>query len=166
MSEKSIENEIKFFVKSERGWVTKIHADGVQGKDTVDLIGGLYGKPFYVEVKKDEHEEPSKIQEYLLDRAAQSGYVAGCIGSLEAFKDLFVQSLHDQPMFSQTLHSVLTIRDLGWTTEEAAAVRGSYGVLVDDWDDPDVDVYDLEDTALKTHREHMRKRVIPSGVQL
>lgn len=130
MSEKSIENEIKFFVKSERGWVTKIHADGVQGKDTVDLIGSLYGLPFIVEVK-DGDKAPSKIQQFILDRAAQSGYVAGCVGTLAAFKALF-------PMATK---SILTVRTEKWTPEAT---------------DP-VELY--EDMAVKMHHAYARERL-------
>lgn len=36
----------------------------------------------------------------------------------------------------------LTIHDLGWTREEAAATRGVFGAVADDWDDPLMDVYD------------------------
>ena len=36
----------------------------------------------------------------------------------------------------------LTIDDLGWTREEAAAVRALFGAMADDWDDPGMDAYD------------------------
>jgi hypothetical protein len=35
----------------------------------------------------------------------------------------------------------LTIEDLGWTREDAQAVRAQFGVFTEDWDDPAMDVY-------------------------
>jgi len=35
----------------------------------------------------------------------------------------------------------LTIDDLGWTKEQAIAVRGLFGSFAEDWDDPAMDVY-------------------------
>jgi len=36
----------------------------------------------------------------------------------------------------------LTIDDLGWTKEQAMAIRGMFGSIAADWDDPSMDVYD------------------------
>lgn len=36
----------------------------------------------------------------------------------------------------------LTIDDLGWTRDEAAAVRLMFDAVADDWDDPSMDAYD------------------------
>lgn len=38
--------------------------------------------------------------------------------------------------------AILAIDDLGWTREYAAAVRLMFGAIADDWDDPEMDVYD------------------------
>jgi len=35
----------------------------------------------------------------------------------------------------------LTIRDLGWTKEEAMRVRAQLATFAPDWDDPAVDIY-------------------------
>jgi hypothetical protein len=37
--------------------------------------------------------------------------------------------------------SPLTIADLGWSPEKAAAVRAQLASFVEDWDDPRMDVY-------------------------
>jgi hypothetical protein len=34
------------------------------------------------------------------------------------------------------------ISELGWTAEQAAAMRHRFAAFADDWDDPDMDVYD------------------------
>ena len=36
----------------------------------------------------------------------------------------------------------LTLRDLGWTREQAMTVRGKLSGFGEDWDDPRMDVYD------------------------
>lgn len=36
----------------------------------------------------------------------------------------------------------LTIADLGWTQEQAISIRGMFGSILEDWDDPSMDVYD------------------------
>lgn len=36
----------------------------------------------------------------------------------------------------------LTIDDLGWTREQAAAIRLMFGSIAEDWDDPDMEIYD------------------------
>jgi hypothetical protein len=36
----------------------------------------------------------------------------------------------------------ITIADLGWTREQAIAIRGLYGSIAEDWDDPAMDIYD------------------------
>jgi hypothetical protein len=36
----------------------------------------------------------------------------------------------------------LTIRNLGWTKEEAMKVRGQMATFAADWDDPAMDIYD------------------------
>lgn len=39
---------------------------------------------------------------------------------------------------------LLTIDDLGWTREQAIAIRAMYGSIAEDWDDPSMDAYDKE----------------------
>lgn len=34
-----------------------------------------------------------------------------------------------------------TLDDLGWTLEEAAGLRILFGSIAEDWDDPDMDIY-------------------------
>lgn len=41
-----------------------------------------------------------------------------------------------------TTQGPLTIADLGWTPEQAAAIRAQLAAFADDWDDPAMDVYD------------------------
>jgi hypothetical protein len=36
----------------------------------------------------------------------------------------------------------LTLRDIGWTREEARRVRAKFASFAEDWDDPRMDVYD------------------------
>ncbi|GIK64925.1 MAG: hypothetical protein BroJett018_27190 [Chloroflexota bacterium] len=36
----------------------------------------------------------------------------------------------------------LTIEDLGWTPDQAAAIRAQLSAFAEDWDDPAMDVYD------------------------
>lgn len=50
-----------------------------------------------------------------------------------------------------------TIEDMGLTRDKAASVRGLYGSIADDWDDPKMDVYDHidYDDALELARERM-----------
>ena len=36
----------------------------------------------------------------------------------------------------------LSLRDLGWTREQAKAVRAKLSSFAEDWDDPRMDVYD------------------------
>ncbi len=86
--EKRVENEIKAWVWNEGGWVVKLHAGMEQGRDTLDLLGGLYQRPFLVEVKK-VGGIPSLAQLILVERALSQGYVSGIVDSLESFKRLF-----------------------------------------------------------------------------
>jgi hypothetical protein len=36
----------------------------------------------------------------------------------------------------------LLVADLGWTRDEAAAVRAQFGSFAEDWDAPEMDAYD------------------------
>ncbi len=36
----------------------------------------------------------------------------------------------------------LTLRDLGWTREQAMQVRAKLSAFIPDWDDPAMDIYD------------------------
>lgn len=47
----------------------------------------------------------------------------------------------ESTMVSDTARPV-TIRHLGWTSEEAAEIRASLVSFAEDWDDPAMDVYD------------------------
>lgn len=88
MKEKLVEEQIREYIKAQCGFSTKLHADGVQGRDTLDLIGGVFGKPFMVDVKKPGGSA-SRIQKYLVKRAQKQGYIAGIVDSVESFKGLF-----------------------------------------------------------------------------
>jgi|YNPBryBLVA2012_1023415.scaffolds.fasta_scaffold54204_1 hypothetical protein len=46
-----------------------------------------------------------------------------------------------QPQPKAPLASKLTISDLGWTQERAAAIRSQLASFTQDWDDPRMDVY-------------------------
>lgn len=89
--EKDVENQIKAHVTGlyrADSTVVKIHASGEQGKNTLDLIGSYYGRPFQVEVKKPGHSG-TEIQDYFVKRARAGGYVAGVVESLEQFLMMF-----------------------------------------------------------------------------
>lgn len=43
---------------------------------------------------------------------------------------------------SRQRRSLLTISDLGWTRDQALAIRGQLASFAEDWDDPAMDVYD------------------------
>lgn len=43
---------------------------------------------------------------------------------------------------SETGHPIRYIADLGWTPEHAAQLRWRLRTFADDWDDPEMDVYD------------------------
>lgn len=88
MTEKSVETEIKEYVAAHYGWVTKIHADGMQGKSTLDLLGSVFGKPFYVEVKKPGGVA-SPMQNFLVNRAQRTGFISGIVDDLDDFVVLF-----------------------------------------------------------------------------
>lgn len=75
--------------------MVKIHAGGETGKATLDLLGGLHGKPFLVEVKK-VGEVGSLMQDVLVERAIGQGYISGIVDSLDGFKRLF-QVEHPAP---------------------------------------------------------------------
>ena len=88
MAEKQIEDMIKTRIKATGGWVIKLHADEMQGKETLDLMGGYRGRAFFVEVKAPDGVV-SPMQAYVIERARQSGYVSGAVASLEEFENLF-----------------------------------------------------------------------------
>lgn len=56
--------------------------------------------------------------------------------------------MHDNDLQSYLLSfdppqsDTLTIDDLGWTREKAAEMRGALSAFAEDWDDPEMDVYD------------------------
>lgn len=79
---------LKKYIVANGGWVVKLHADGMQGRGTIDLLGGYRGRPFYVEVKApDGTVEPA--QQFQVDRASRTGFVAGIVASAEEFEQLF-----------------------------------------------------------------------------
>lgn len=42
---------------------------------------------------------------------------------------------------SEKPKKLLTIHDLGWTKEQAAEVRALFACIAEDWDDPEMDIY-------------------------
>lgn len=88
MREKSVENQIKAYVYSEGGIAIKLFAGVEQGKNTLDLIGGVYGRPFWVEVKKP-NGVASVVQLELVKRFKAQGFISGVVESLDEFKELF-----------------------------------------------------------------------------
>ena len=86
-SEKKVENEIKEFIWNSGGFVAKVHAGAEQGRNTLDLIGGIFGKPLMVEVKR-VGGVPSKAQLIIVKRAKLHGYISGIVESLDEFKKL------------------------------------------------------------------------------
>lgn len=88
MSEKAIEDAIKHHIRACGGWVVKLHADGLQGRDTLDLVGAYRGRPFWIEVKASDGTL-SPIQQHSIDRARRTGYVSGAVTSVSEFEGLF-----------------------------------------------------------------------------
>jgi hypothetical protein len=87
--EKLVEHNIRVKIWLEpKSFCMKIHADGMQGKNTLDLIGAYKGRPFMIEVKAPDGV-PSMIQEALVRRFQKCGYVAGVVSSWDEFKALF-----------------------------------------------------------------------------
>lgn len=86
--EKSFEEKLKDHIKASGGWVVKVHADIVQGKGTLDLIGSYKGQPFMVECKSDAGK-PSRVQLYLAKRAMEGGYASGVVSNIKGFEQLF-----------------------------------------------------------------------------
>src|SRR4051794_13424247 len=37
----------------------------------------------------------------------------------------------------------ITISDMGWTREQAIAIRGLFSFVAEDWDDPEMDIYNV-----------------------
>ncbi|MBM3129922.1 MAG: hypothetical protein FJ009_15035 [Chloroflexi bacterium] len=54
-----------------------------------------------------------------------------------------------QPQPNPSLSSQLTIGDLGWTQERAAAIRAQLASFTQDWDDPRMDVYTVSGHKLR-----------------
>lgn len=88
--EKKVEEAIKAWVRApaQGGWCVKIHAGAEQGKATLDLLGGLNGRPFLVEIKKPG-EVGSPMQDALVERSKREGYISAVVDSLDEFKGLF-----------------------------------------------------------------------------
>lgn len=86
--EKQVEHDIRDYVKIQGGFCIKIHADEIQGRETLDYIGGLFGKPFMIDTKAP-YGTVSKLQKYLIKRAKVHGYISGAPSSLKEFKELF-----------------------------------------------------------------------------
>ncbi len=86
--EKRIEADIKAHIRANGGWVEKLHADGVQGRGTLDLMGAYRGRPFLVEVKAADGK-PTPTQEALVRRARNGGDVSGVVSSVDEFHALF-----------------------------------------------------------------------------
>lgn len=86
--EKAVENEIKAWVRAQGGWCTKLHAGVESGNATLDLLGGLNGRPFYVEIKRPGGSI-RPMQKVVVERAKAQGYLSEIVDSLEAFKRLF-----------------------------------------------------------------------------
>lgn len=102
--EKRIEMKIRAHVAATpHGWSVKLHADGHQGRGTLDLLGGYQGHPFLVEVKR-VGGEASKIQDALVRQAQRGGFVSGIIDSVAAFVALFEQVDDGKPSGLQELH--------------------------------------------------------------
>lgn len=86
--EKVVEEAIRTYVKCQGGFLFKIHADEIQGRETLDYVGGVFGQPFMIDTKS-KSGTPTKLQKYLVKRALKQGYISGIVDSVEAFKELF-----------------------------------------------------------------------------
>lgn len=88
MREKTIETRIRQHVSARGGFCVKLHADAMQGKTTLDLLGGYRGKPFLVEVKRPDGKATT-LQQALVRIARRNGFISGIVSSVEEFEALF-----------------------------------------------------------------------------
>ena len=65
----------------------------------------------------------------------------GC-GKLDYTRQPLTTDSRDALTISRQRRSLLTISDLGWTRDQALAIRGQLASFAEDWDDPAMDVYD------------------------
>jgi hypothetical protein len=89
-SERAVQDNIRRYVLQRGGGCIKLHGNAVQGKTTLDLIGGLDGVPFVCEVKAPG-KKPTKYQTYMLQKYASWGFAALWADSLEMFKTKWVE---------------------------------------------------------------------------
>jgi tRNA U54 and U55 pseudouridine synthase Pus10 len=95
LNEKTIENEIRHYVRTRGGKCVKLHGSALSGKTTLDLIGHLDGRPFVCEVKRPG-KKPSPYQAYELESFAAGGYIAVWADSLTAFVSKFSKAVRDE----------------------------------------------------------------------
>ena len=89
MNEKQVEQAIKRNIRAAPdSFVVKIHADGTQGRNTLDLVGAYKGVPFWVDVKTPDGGV-SLVQRGLIRRCRACGFVSGAVSGWDAFKALF-----------------------------------------------------------------------------
>jgi hypothetical protein len=86
--EKDVEGKIKQMIKRSGGFCVKLHADALQGRETLDFIGAYRGKPFMIEIKRPGGVQ-TPIQGYLVRRAKANGFISGTVESVEEFEELF-----------------------------------------------------------------------------
>lgn len=86
--ETGIQTAIQHYVQLSGGVCMKVHGSAIQGSAWPDLIGGIDGQPFAVEVKTPDGT-PTRSQLAVLKLFEVQGYVTGVISSTTEFERLF-----------------------------------------------------------------------------
>ena len=85
-SEKRIEKAIIAEIKRRGGLVVSVHGTATGARGFPDLIGGLDGKPFAIEVKRP-YEPLAPIQRWWLKHLKEQGYITLKVVSVKDFLD-------------------------------------------------------------------------------
>jgi hypothetical protein len=83
-SEKTIERRIIGEIKKRGGVVVSIHGTATGARGFPDLIGGLEGRPFALEVKKPG-EPLTPLQRWWLQHLKEQGYITLRVVSVKDF---------------------------------------------------------------------------------
>lgn len=88
ISEKTIENEIKKWLDSQKHWYFKVHGGIFQKSGVPDIIACIQGRFVGIELKKSKGGVISILQEKQMELIRDSGGITGVARSLEDFKKI------------------------------------------------------------------------------
>lgn len=92
MLEKTIVAKILKYLREQGAWAEKVHGSAYQRKGMLDIVGCYRGQFFAIEVKVFPNQ-PTEIQQHVMDEITKSGGIAIVAWSIDDARSLVAQMM-------------------------------------------------------------------------